>query len=82
MQSPPDLLTPLSEIIGYSETELQSQSKWYLACKITLERSVIRGLLMFGNDSYAPAFLILGIACAVLGWGVIEGLIYICNWMF
>ncbi|USR63687.1 Rz1 family lipoprotein [Providencia stuartii] len=24
MQSPPDLLTPLSEIIGYSETELQN----------------------------------------------------------
>ncbi|HGM9753169.1 MULTISPECIES: hypothetical protein [Enterobacterales] len=27
MQPPPDLLTPLSEIIGYSESELQSQSK-------------------------------------------------------
>ncbi|TFT73340.1 hypothetical protein E4V18_04375 [Proteus mirabilis] len=27
MQPPPDLLTPLSEIIGYSENELQSQSK-------------------------------------------------------
>ncbi|EOG1891355.1 hypothetical protein ACY4ML_004031, partial [Proteus mirabilis] len=26
MQPPPDLLTPLSEIIGYSENELQSQS--------------------------------------------------------
>ncbi|MFN6817223.1 hypothetical protein ACK4QA_19540, partial [Proteus mirabilis] len=26
MQSPPDLLTPLSEIIGYSESELHSQS--------------------------------------------------------
>ncbi|MCW9697785.1 hypothetical protein QQJ68_18665, partial [Proteus mirabilis] len=25
MQPPPDLLTPLSEIIGYSESELQSQ---------------------------------------------------------
>nr|WP_309546116.1 hypothetical protein [Providencia rettgeri] len=40
MQSPPDLLTPLSEIIGYSGSESQSPSKWYLACKITLERSV------------------------------------------
>ncbi|WP_405030362.1 hypothetical protein [Providencia rettgeri] len=27
MQSPPDLLTPLSEIIGYSESELQKQSR-------------------------------------------------------
>ncbi|WP_432206650.1 hypothetical protein [Proteus genomosp. 4] len=27
MQPPPDLLTLLSEIIGYSESELQSQSK-------------------------------------------------------
>ncbi len=27
MQPPPDLLTPLSEIIGYSESELQSQSR-------------------------------------------------------
>ncbi|WP_272689963.1 Rz1 family lipoprotein [Providencia sp. PROV152] len=27
IQSPPDLLTPLSEIIGYSESELQNQSK-------------------------------------------------------
>ncbi|MGK5712819.1 hypothetical protein ACSNKO_18450 [Proteus mirabilis] len=27
MQPPPDLLTPLSEIIGCSESELQSQSK-------------------------------------------------------
>ncbi|UDN37409.1 Rz1 family lipoprotein [Proteus sp. NMG38-2] len=27
MQPPPDLLTPLSEIIGYSESELHSQSK-------------------------------------------------------
>ncbi|EOG1891143.1 TPA: hypothetical protein ACPFP3_000376, partial [Proteus mirabilis] len=26
MQPPPDLLTPLSEIIGYSESELQSQN--------------------------------------------------------
>ncbi|MDF7387128.1 hypothetical protein NFG47_18810, partial [Proteus mirabilis] len=25
MQPPPDLLTPLSEIIGYSESELHSQ---------------------------------------------------------
>ncbi|MDT1068353.1 hypothetical protein RMN62_19195 [Providencia stuartii] len=40
MEPPPDLLTPLSEIIGYSDSESQSQSKWYLACKITLERSV------------------------------------------
>ncbi|EJD6371091.1 hypothetical protein HBA43_11225 [Providencia rettgeri] len=24
MEQPPDLLTPLSEIIGYSETELQN----------------------------------------------------------
>nr|WP_308227052.1 hypothetical protein [Providencia vermicola] len=82
MQSPPDLLTPLFEIIGYSESELQNQSKWYLACKITLERSVIRGLLIFGNDSYASAFLVLGIVCAVLGWVIIEGLIYLCKWIF
>ncbi len=34
------------------------------------------------NDSYAPAFLALGIACAVLGWGIIEGLIYLCKWIF
>lgn len=27
MQSPPDQLNPLSEIIGYPETELQSQSR-------------------------------------------------------
>ncbi|WP_232799174.1 lysis system i-spanin subunit Rz [Proteus vulgaris] len=27
MQPPPDLLTPLSEIIGYPECELQNQSK-------------------------------------------------------
>ncbi len=27
MQPPPDLMTPLSEIIGYSESELQSQSR-------------------------------------------------------
>ncbi|EOF4330776.1 hypothetical protein [Proteus mirabilis] len=27
MQPPPDLLTPLSEIIGYSESELQSQNR-------------------------------------------------------
>lgn len=27
MQPPPDLLTPLSEIIGYSESELHSQSR-------------------------------------------------------
>nr|WP_308428781.1 Rz1 family lipoprotein [Providencia thailandensis] len=40
MQPPPDLLTPLSEIIGYSETELQSQSRWLRGCKTTLERSV------------------------------------------
>ncbi|MDL9982884.1 hypothetical protein QS796_20515 [Providencia rettgeri] len=40
MKQPPDLLTPLSEIIGYSGSESQSPSKWYLACKITLERSV------------------------------------------
>nr|WP_282563449.1 hypothetical protein [Providencia stuartii] len=40
MEQPPDLLTPLSEIIGYSETELQSQSRWLRGCKITLERSV------------------------------------------
>ncbi|MDK3108306.1 hypothetical protein QPK80_07380 [Providencia rettgeri] len=40
MEQPPDLLTPLSEIIGYSDNELQSPSKWYLDCRITLERSV------------------------------------------
>nr|WP_282490118.1 hypothetical protein [Providencia alcalifaciens] len=40
MEQPPDLLTPLSEIIGYSDNESQSQSKWYLACRITLEQSV------------------------------------------
>nr|WP_282565659.1 hypothetical protein [Providencia alcalifaciens] len=40
MEQPPDLLTPLSEIIGYSVNESQSQSKWYLACRITLEQSV------------------------------------------
>nr|WP_282490386.1 hypothetical protein [Providencia alcalifaciens] len=40
MTSPPDLQTPLSEIIGYSESELKSLSKWYLAYRITLERSV------------------------------------------
>ena len=34
MQPPPDLLTPLSEIIGYSENELQSQSKWLKGCRI------------------------------------------------
>nr|WP_308428661.1 hypothetical protein [Providencia thailandensis] len=33
MASPPDLLTPLSEIIGYSESELQSQNRWYWDCK-------------------------------------------------
>nr|WP_241486962.1 hypothetical protein [Proteus mirabilis] len=27
MQPPPDLQTPLSEIIGYSESELQSQNR-------------------------------------------------------
>ncbi|MCK9783068.1 hypothetical protein GY03_18795 [Proteus vulgaris] len=27
MQTPPDLLTPLSEIIGYSENELRSQNR-------------------------------------------------------
>ncbi|MEB6856656.1 hypothetical protein NA898_02130 [Proteus cibi] len=27
MQPPPDLLTPLSEIMSYSESELQSQSR-------------------------------------------------------
>jgi hypothetical protein len=36
---------------------------------------------MFDN-SFTPAFLILGLACAVLGWGVIEGLIYLCKWIF
>ena len=40
MEQPPDLLTPLSEIIGYSDNESQSQGKWYLACKIILDRSV------------------------------------------
>ncbi|MDL9984764.1 hypothetical protein QS817_16590 [Providencia rettgeri] len=40
MQSPPDLLTPLSEIIGYSESELQSRIRWYLACRSTLKLSV------------------------------------------
>nr|WP_282490027.1 hypothetical protein [Providencia alcalifaciens] len=40
MEQPPDLLTPLSEIIGYSDNESQSPSKWYLACRITLEQSV------------------------------------------
>jgi len=34
------------------------------------------------NDSYAPAFLVFGIVCALLGWGVIEGLIYLCKWIF
>ncbi|MDT1067098.1 hypothetical protein RMN62_12390 [Providencia stuartii] len=40
MQSPPDLLTPLSEIIGYSESELQSQSKWLRGCRITSKNNV------------------------------------------
>ncbi|MDK7757711.1 hypothetical protein QP615_08840 [Providencia rettgeri] len=40
MQSPPDLLTPLSEIIGYSETELQSQSRWLRGCRSISKVSV------------------------------------------
>ncbi|MDN7223166.1 hypothetical protein QZL56_07435 [Providencia stuartii] len=47
MQPPPDLLTPLSEIIGYSETELQSQSRWLRGCKTTSERSVYNKLKEF-----------------------------------
>nr|WP_307773196.1 hypothetical protein [Providencia stuartii] len=45
MEQPPDLLTPLSEIIGYSDNESQSPSKWYLACRIILKRSVHDDLL-------------------------------------
>ncbi|MDM9284591.1 hypothetical protein QU814_15715 [Providencia rettgeri] len=33
MEQPPDLLSPLSEIIGYSDNELQSQSKWSRGCR-------------------------------------------------
>ncbi|MDN0007720.1 hypothetical protein QVM88_15480 [Providencia stuartii] len=40
MQSPPDLLTPLSKIIGYSESESQSQSKWFWGFKNTLIENV------------------------------------------
>nr|WP_311769855.1 hypothetical protein [Proteus mirabilis] len=34
MQPPPDLLTPLSEIIGYSKNELHRQSK----CRVILSK--------------------------------------------
>lgn len=37
---------------------------------------------MFNNLPGPGTFLSLGLVCAVLGWGVIEGLIYICKWMF
>lgn len=34
------------------------------------------------SNDYTSAFLILGIVCAVLGWGAIEGLVYLCKWIF
>ncbi|HEK0674103.1 hypothetical protein GWI85_11450 [Proteus sp. G4415] len=37
MQPPPDLLTPLSEIIGYSKNELHRQSK----CRVILSKLLI-----------------------------------------
>lgn len=27
-------------------------------------------------------FIVCCLICAVLGWGVIEGLIYLCKWIF
>nr|WP_307773397.1 hypothetical protein [Providencia stuartii] len=40
IQSPPDLLTPLSEIIGYSGSELRSQSRWLRGCRTMWKQSV------------------------------------------
>lgn len=37
---------------------------------------------MFNNLPESGAFLLLGFVCAALGWGVIEGLIYLYKWIF
>lgn len=37
--------------------------------------------MYFGNDSWGAAFIVLGLICGVVGWGVIEFILWIFSFI-